>query len=118
MGLTEMDQDAFDRVARSKLTGLENVLPRLSHAADHSVLWFTTAAALGASGRPSWRRAALRGVIAIGLASPAVNLVGKQLFRRRRPRVHLVPRVRIHRLPTSPSFPSGHSASAAAFAPA
>jgi hypothetical protein len=76
MRLTEMDQSAFDRVAKAKLTGLEFVLPKLSRAADHSVLWFGTAAVLGASGRPSWRRAALRGVIALSLTSPMVNLVG------------------------------------------
>ncbi len=118
MRLTEMDQEAFDRVAAAKLTGLEFVLPRLSRVADHGVLWFGTAAALGASGRPTYRRGALRGLIALSLASPAVNLVGKQLFRRRRPLVNLVPKIRIHRLPTSPAFPSGHTASAAAFATA
>ncbi|GAA3240735.1 bifunctional phosphatase PAP2/diacylglycerol kinase family protein [Actinocorallia longicatena] len=105
-------------MAAAKLTGLEFVLPRLSRVADHGVLWFGTAAVLGASGRPAHRRGALRGLIALSMASPAVNLVGKQIFRRRRPRVNLVPKIRIHRLPTSPAFPSGHTASAAAFATA
>lgn len=116
MNVTELDQEAFDRVAAAKLRGLEFVLPRLSRAADHGALWFGTAAAFGLSRRPSLRRAALRGVIAVSLASPAVNIVGKQLFRRKRPLVHLVPKIRIHRIPTSPAFPSGHTASAAAFA--
>ncbi|WP_433810478.1 bifunctional phosphatase PAP2/diacylglycerol kinase family protein [Actinomadura scrupuli] len=63
------------------------------------------------------RRAALRGVIGIGIASPIVNVVGKQAFRRKRPIIDLVPHIRVRwRIPTSPAFPSGHSASAAAFA--
>ncbi|MCP2337054.1 bifunctional phosphatase PAP2/diacylglycerol kinase family protein [Actinomadura rupiterrae] len=115
--LGRLDRDAFERVAEARLPGLEYVLPRLSRAADHGLLWFGTAAALGASGRPRLRRAALRGLIGIAVASPVVNLLGKQAFRRRRPVVDLVPPVRIRwKLPTSHAFPSGHSASAAAFA--
>ncbi|MFC4910837.1 bifunctional phosphatase PAP2/diacylglycerol kinase family protein [Actinomadura gamaensis] len=115
--LGRLDRDAFERVATAELPGLEYVLPRLSRAADHGLLWFGTAAALGASGRPRLRRAALRGLIGIAVASPVVNLLGKQAFRRRRPVVDLVPPVRIRwKLPTSHAFPSGHSASAAAFA--
>ncbi len=115
--LTDADQRAFDVVARAELTGCEQILPRLSRIADHSVLWFGTAAALAAVGRPSFRRAALRGVLGISIASPVVNVVGKQAFRRGRPLVTLVPLIRRRwRIPTSPSFPSGHSASAAAFA--
>ncbi|WP_051468342.1 bifunctional phosphatase PAP2/diacylglycerol kinase family protein [Actinomadura oligospora] len=115
--LGRLDRDAFERVAAAELPGLEGVLPRLSRIADHGVLWFGAAAALGSSGRARLRRAALRGLAGIAVASPVVNLIGKQAFRRRRPVVDLVPPVRIRwKLPTSHSFPSGHSASAAAFA--
>ncbi|TDC90758.1 phosphatase PAP2 family protein, partial [Actinomadura sp. 7K507] len=115
--LGRADRWAFDRVAAARLRGLEYVLPRLSRFADHGVLWFTTASVLGAAGRPRLRRAALRGSIAIAVASPAVNLLGKHAFRRKRPVVDLVPPIRIRwKLPTSHAFPSGHSASAAAFA--
>ncbi|WP_433147417.1 bifunctional phosphatase PAP2/diacylglycerol kinase family protein [Actinomadura nitritigenes] len=115
--LGRADRWAFDRVAAARLPGLEYVLPRLSRTADHGVLWFTTAAALGLTRRPRLRRAALRGSIAIGVASPMVNILGKQAFRRARPVVDLVPPIRIRwKLPTSHAFPSGHSASAAAFA--
>jgi diacylglycerol kinase family enzyme len=115
--VVEADQRAFETVARAKLRGCEQVLPRLSRIADHSVLWFGAAAGLAAAGRPSLRRAALRGLIGISVASPAVNLVGKQAFRRGRPLIDLVPLIRRRwRIPTSSSFPSGHSASAAAFA--
>ena len=115
--LIEADQRGFDTVARAKLTGCEQVLPRLSRVADHSVLWFGTAAAMALVGRPSLRRAALRGLIGISIASPAVNLLGKHAFRRGRPLVELVPLIRRRwRIPSSHAFPSGHSASAAAFA--
>lgn len=115
--LGRADRWAFDRVAAARLPGLEYVLPRLSRTADHGVLWFTTAAALGLTRRPRLRRGALRGSIAIAVASPVVNILGKQAFRRARPVVDLVPPIRIRwKLPTSHAFPSGHSASAAAFA--
>lgn len=115
--LGRADRWAFDRVAAARLRGLEYVLPRLSRFADHGVLWFTTAGVMGLTGRARLRRAALRGSIAIAVASPAVNILGKQAFRRKRPVVDLVPPIRIRwKLPTSHAFPSGHSASAAAFA--
>ncbi|WP_328601269.1 bifunctional phosphatase PAP2/diacylglycerol kinase family protein [Actinomadura physcomitrii] len=115
--LGRADRWAFDRVAGARLPGLEYVLPRLSRSADHGVLWFTTAAALGLTRRPRLRRGALRGAIAIAVASPMVNILGKHAFRRARPVVDLVPPIRIRwKLPTSHAFPSGHSASAAAFA--
>jgi undecaprenyl-diphosphatase len=58
------------------------------------------------------------GVAAIGVASAGANLVGKGLTRRRRPDrdAHRVAPARHVPMPTSSSFPSGHSASAAAFA--
>ncbi|WP_279483968.1 bifunctional phosphatase PAP2/diacylglycerol kinase family protein [Actinomadura sp. GC306] len=115
--LGRLDRWAFDGVAAAYLPGLEYVLPRLSRFADNGVLWFTSAGMMGLAGGARLRRAALRGSIAIAVASPAVNLVGKQAFRRRRPVVDLVPPIRIRwKLPTSHAFPSGHSASAAAFA--
>ncbi|MEU8797199.1 phosphatase PAP2 family protein [Spirillospora sp. NPDC048819] len=115
--LGRADRWAFDRVAAARLRGLEYVLPRLSRFADHGVLWFTTAGVLGVAGRARLRRAALRGSIAIAVASPAVNILGKHAFGRKRPVVDLVPPIRIRwKLPTSHAFPSGHSASAAAFA--
>jgi diacylglycerol kinase family enzyme/membrane-associated phospholipid phosphatase len=126
-----LDQRAFDAVAAARLPGFEYVLPRLSRVADHSLLWGGVAAGLAMTRQPRMRRAALRGMFAVGLASPMANLVGKQIFRRNRPLLELtglpeflgrgtqIPSARVRwRVPTSPSFPSGHSASAAAFAAA
>ncbi|WP_285748281.1 bifunctional phosphatase PAP2/diacylglycerol kinase family protein [Lentzea sp. NBRC 105346] len=88
---------------------------RLTRAANHSVLWFCIAALLAIRKGPA-RRAALRGVVAISGASTSANLVGKTLFPRRRPAAELLPVPRrLSKRPTSSSFPSGHSASAAAF---
>jgi len=58
------------------------------------------------------------GVASIGVASATVNLGAKQLHRRARPdRVAAaVPRQRQVPMPRSTSFPSGHAASAFAFA--
>ncbi|MCW2883673.1 MAG: Sphingosine kinaselike protein [Streptosporangiaceae bacterium] len=115
--LSKADRRAFDAVANARLTGFEHVLPRLSRVSDHSVLWFAVATGLASTRQTRLRRAALRGVIGICIASPIVNLVGKQAFRRKRPIIDLVPHIRVRwRIPTSPAFPSGHSASAAAFA--
>ncbi|MFR9728776.1 bifunctional phosphatase PAP2/diacylglycerol kinase family protein [Saccharopolyspora sp. MS10] len=93
-------------------------LKALSTAANHSALWLALAAALSTrKGAP--RRAALRGLAAIGAASATTNLLGKPLFPRRRPAAHLLPRHRrFSDPPRSSSFPSGHAASAAAFATA
>ncbi|MDL4772646.1 bifunctional phosphatase PAP2/diacylglycerol kinase family protein [Actinomadura xylanilytica] len=115
--LGRLDRWAFDRVASARLPGLEYVLPRLSRLADHGLLWFSGAAVLGASNRARLRRASLRGSLAIAVASPLVNIAGKHAFRRKRPVLDLVPPIRIRwKPPTSHAFPSGHSASAAAFA--
>ncbi|MGH3380919.1 MAG: phosphatase PAP2 family protein, partial [Actinoallomurus sp.] len=126
--MSRIDQRAFDAVAAARLTGFEYVIPRLSRIADHSVLWIGIAGGLAVTRQPRLRRAALRGVFALGLASPLANLAGKQLFRRGRPLIELtglpasvgrgtrIPSARVRwRVPTSPSFPSGHSAAAAAF---
>jgi undecaprenyl-diphosphatase len=95
---------------------LDEVLPRLSHAADHGVLWFGAAGLLGIT-RGRRRRAAVRGLLSIGIASPLANVPGKLSFRRARPPLEGVALSRrLRRQPSSLSFPSGHSASAAAFA--
>jgi membrane-associated phospholipid phosphatase len=116
--LDRWDKRAFDAVAGARLPGLHGVLPGLSAAADRALLWGVVAGCLIATGQPRLRRAGVRGLLAISVASPLTNLVGKQIFRRSRPLVDLIPLVRRRPVPASWSFPSGHSASAAAFATA
>jgi diacylglycerol kinase family enzyme/membrane-associated phospholipid phosphatase len=97
---------------------LDATMPELSTAANHSLLWFTIAAGLGAFGNRRGRRAALRGVLAIGAASAVASGVLKRLLPRRRPPLEAFPFPGLRRRPTSSSMPSGHAASAAAFATA
>jgi undecaprenyl-diphosphatase len=117
--LDQIDQAVYRAIAATPSPSVDFGLSRLSSAADHSKLWFAVAAALALTpGRPRW--AALLGVASIGLASATANLVGKGLLRRARPdRAGVnVPAGRMVRMPGSTSFPSGHAASAFAFATA
>lgn len=116
--LGAFDRRLFKLVAEAHLPGFDHVIPRLSRAADNSLLWAAVAGTFALTGRRRMRRAATRGLLAISLASPAVNLLGKQAFARARPSIADFPLARLGRIPSSHSFPSGHSASAAAFATA
>ncbi|GAB3743500.1 bifunctional phosphatase PAP2/diacylglycerol kinase family protein [Amycolatopsis oliviviridis] len=109
------DRRLMARSAALPMTRADDVITALSKSADKSKLWWCVAIALAAKKGPT-RRGALRGVAAIAGASAAANLIGKPLFPRRRPAAEEVPvHRRLVRRPTSSSFPSGHSASAAAF---
>ncbi|MGQ0846864.1 MAG: bifunctional phosphatase PAP2/diacylglycerol kinase family protein [Sporichthyaceae bacterium] len=115
--IESLDHSLFARVQAKPSPVLDAVLPRLSRAANHGLLWAGTAAAIAAAGGKGNRRAALRGMASLALASASVNGPAKLVFRRDRPDAELVLAVRqLTRRPTSWSFPSGHSASAAAFA--
>jgi undecaprenyl-diphosphatase len=83
-------------------------------------VWLISAAAMALLGGRRWRRAASQGVLAVALASAVTNLALKPLADRRRPAGpdEPVPDSRRVRRPGSPSFPSGHAASASAFASA
>ncbi|WP_069883878.1 bifunctional phosphatase PAP2/diacylglycerol kinase family protein [Streptomyces luteocolor] len=112
-----IDRRWFERVAAARLPGAQQVLPPLGSAANHGRLWLGCAAALALAGGPTARRAAGRGVAALALASLTTNAVAKYAVRRHRPALDAVPLVRrLTKAPWTSSFPSGHSASAAAFA--
>ncbi|GHH50475.1 undecaprenyl-diphosphatase [Streptomyces candidus] len=114
--LSRIDHRWFDKVAAAHLPGADRVLPALSTAANHGRLWLGTAAVLAAVGGPAARRAARRGAGSLALASLTTNAVAKYAVRRNRPAFEAVPFVRRpSRAPWTSSFPSGHSASAAAF---
>jgi membrane-associated phospholipid phosphatase len=114
--LEELDRELFNRAAGWHTPALDAVLPRLSRAADHSKLWIGLSVPIALTG-PRGRRAAVRGLASLGVASAVTNIAAKLVFRRPRPEFARVPRIRrIRKQPASSSFPSGHSASAAAFA--
>ncbi|MEC4016961.1 bifunctional phosphatase PAP2/diacylglycerol kinase family protein [Streptomyces sp. H27-D2] len=114
--LSNWDRTIFQQVASRRWPGAERVLPRLSHSANHGLLWFGVAAGAAALGGRPARRAALRGVASLAVASATVNTLGKRSVRRARPLLDAVPAIRqVKRQPFTTSFPSGHAASAAAF---
>jgi membrane-associated phospholipid phosphatase len=117
--LSGYDRAAYRAVARLSTPALDEPLRRVSGLANFSKLWFLVAGALALAGGPRGRHAALSGLTAIGATSLVVNQPLKKLAGERlRPdrAGHGVPVERWVRMPSSGSFPSGHSASAAAFA--
>jgi membrane-associated phospholipid phosphatase len=121
LGLRELgavDRAVYQAVARTPTGTLDEPVRRLSAAADMSKLWLGIAAAVALVGGKRGRRAALEGVVAIGVTSAAINQGVKPVARRRRPE-RARPALFEDRhvpMPGSTSFPSGHAASAFAFA--
>jgi membrane-associated phospholipid phosphatase len=117
--LGAIDRAVYVAVASVPAPALDQAMRRLSRSADRSRLWLGIAGALALTG-PAGRRSAGRGLLAIAVTSALVNLGVKTLSGRRRPDRSGagVPGARHVRMPTSSSFPSGHSASAFAFATA
>ena len=115
--LVEADLAAFRRVARINSTPLDRALPALSKTANHSTLWVLFAAGLATWGGRFGKRAAIRGLGSIAVTSTLVGGGLKRLFHRPRPALRDIPLARrLTRQPLTTSFPSGHAASAGAFA--
>jgi undecaprenyl-diphosphatase len=116
--LGAVDRAVYDTVAVTPTPHLDDAFRQLSKAANYSRLWLVMATAIATVGGRHGRQVALEGVLTIGATSAAVNLGIKPLARRRRPdrpesaqfEARVVP------MPESTSFPSGHAASAFAFA--
>ena len=112
-----VDLALFRRAARWHAPILDAILPRLTRAGNKSLLWAAIGLLLNFFGGRFGRRGALRGAFAIAVTSFVTNIPAKLVWRRKRPAIDEVPQIRrLARLPTSTSFPSGHSASAFAFA--
>jgi membrane-associated phospholipid phosphatase len=115
-----VDLAVYRAVAEAPTPTLDRSLRRLSAAADRSRLWVGFAASMALLGGRPGRRAAGAGLVAVAVASVLVNGLLKRPVRRARPdrdsaRVPVGRRVS---MPTSSSWPSGHSASGFAFADA
>jgi undecaprenyl-diphosphatase len=113
-----LDVAVYAAIAATPTPTLDHVFAGVSRAADHSKLWTATAAALALVGGDQGRKAAVDGMVSIALTSTVVNVVLKSLGRRRRPdrAAYAVPLARQVAMPVTTSFPSGHAASAFAFA--
>ena len=114
----EVDRALYQAVAVTPTPQLDDAFRQLSKTANYSRLWLGVAAAIATVGGRRGRRVALEGLLAIGATSATVNLGIKPLARRRCPDrpepAHFG--ARVVPMPESTSFPSGHAASAFAFA--
>ena len=113
-----LDVALYAAIAQTPTPALDRAMARLSRAADRSRLSLAAAALLAATGGRQGRRAAAMGLASVAVTSGLVNLGMKPLGRRRRPdrAARQVPVARHVRMPSTTSFPSGHSAAAFAFA--
>ena len=113
-----VDTAVYAAVAGTETPRLDGAMRGLSRAADHSKLWFGAAAGLAVLGGPAAGAGRGAGLVSLGIASAFANLVAKPLTTRRRPeREELEVLARRHvPMPRTSSFPSGHTASAFAFA--
>lgn len=116
--LSDVDRAIYTAIATTPTPDADVPIRRLSRLADHSVLWIGIASGIAVLGGQQGRRAAARGLLTIAMTSAAVNLGIKSLYPRHRPdrAGARVPATRHVRMPSSRSFPSGHSASGFAFA--
>jgi membrane-associated phospholipid phosphatase len=114
--MSRMDRAIYGAVANTPTPYLDDGLRDLTRAANKSLLWLTVAGGLAVFGGAKEKRAALTGVASIAAASMLVNAGVKMIARRDRPDRQPNADDRFVPMPTSTSFPSGHSASAFAFA--
>ncbi|HEY0509007.1 MAG TPA: phosphatase PAP2 family protein [Blastococcus sp.] len=102
-------------IGRLPTTPADRWLRRLSTFANHGTLWLVLGALLGVRKGPL-RRGVVRGTGSMAFSSLLVNVVLKRIFGRVRPDLdNLTTDRKLRRSPVTLSFPSGHSASAAAF---
>jgi len=90
----------------------DRALRTLTTSANYSRLWIGISGLLVVLGGDRGRRAAQGGLVGIGIAATIANGPAKWFARRTRPSEHPT----LINLPKTTSFPSGHSAAAAAFA--
>jgi membrane-associated phospholipid phosphatase len=111
-----LDEAVYTAITQTPTPSLDRDMRRLTQAANLSRVWLGCAAVLAATRGARGRRAAVAGLSSVAVSSAAANLVVKPLGRRRRPDQSDLPVARRAPMPASTSFPSGHSASAFAFA--
>jgi membrane-associated phospholipid phosphatase len=118
--LLRLDAAVYQAVADTPTPQLDEPMRRLSDLANRSKLWIILAMVIALVGGRRGRRAALIGVAALGVNAVVVNIVVKLGVNRPRPDrdTTRVPPERHVAMPTSSSFPSGHTASGFAFATA
>jgi undecaprenyl-diphosphatase len=112
-----LDLAVYAAIAATPTPTLDVAMSRLSRAADYSKISLTAAAVLALGRGRRGRRAAWSGLLSAAVTATILNLGLKRVGRRRPdPAGAEVPLARRVRMPRSTSFPSGHAASAFAFA--
>lgn len=116
--LGALDRAVYQTVGATPTMHLDGPLRRLSRSADAALLWVVIAGAVAAARGERGRRVAGEGIASLAVTAAVVNLGAKSVFRRRRPDRTAHDRTAARRVanPSSPSFPSGHSATSFAFA--
>jgi membrane-associated phospholipid phosphatase len=116
--VVRVDVAVYAAIAATPTPELDRAMARLARAADYSRLWLGAAALLAVARGDRGRRAAATGLGSLAVTATVVNVAVKPLARRPRPdRAALsVPLARHVPMPRSRSLPSGHAASAFAFA--
>jgi undecaprenyl-diphosphatase len=113
-----IDVAVYAAIASTPTPALDRTMLRLTRVADNAQLSLGASVLLVALRGRSGLRAARSGLASVAATSAIVNLAIKPLAGRRRPdrTAQRVPAARLARMPRYPSFPSGHTASAFAFA--
>jgi undecaprenyl-diphosphatase len=115
-----IDHAVYAAVAATPTPLLDSAMRRLSEAANYSRLWIGSSVLLAATAGPRGRLAAKSGLASVAATSAVANLIVKPVGNRGRPDRggEKVSAARKITMPASRSFPSGHAASAFAFASA
>jgi undecaprenyl-diphosphatase len=113
-----VDVAVYAAIASTPTPALDRTMRRLTRAADNAQLSLGASALLALTRGRRGLRAAGSGLASVAVTSVLVNVAIKPLAGRRRPDpvAQQVPVARLARMPRHPSFPSGHTASAFAFA--
>jgi undecaprenyl-diphosphatase len=113
------DRAIFQAVTGRHRARLDGPMAKVSQAADRGRVWLAVSVVLAAIGGCRGRRAAARGLTVLAMTSGIVNLGAKSVLRRERPAVEPdAGKPALRPVPASFSFPSGHTASAFAYASA
>ncbi|MET9912456.1 phosphatase PAP2 family protein [Streptomyces sp. NPDC006476] len=114
-GLHETDRLVTQRAASRIPPGVAGVLSAVEECAESTKLWCGAAAVMAWRGGRRGRVAAAAGLGALVVAQLASNGLCKQLADRPRPPKEWILHDEVADRPASSSFPSGHTAAAAAF---
>ncbi|GGL60896.1 phosphatase PAP2 family protein [Streptomyces fumigatiscleroticus] len=111
----ETDRRLTQRIASCATPGVHRTLSAVEECAESTKLWCGAAVLMAAAGGRRGRRAAGAGLAALILAQLVSNGLCKHLADRPRPPKEWIPHDEVEDRPESSSFPSGHTAAAAAF---